>query len=197
MTERVEILGLVGPSAVGKGYSKEAIKTNFPGIFEEPIVVTTRSKRPTDNKDRRAGVPINEFFSMVDSGVVLFAHQPFGENSDWYGFLKNGFEVNKILLTEVHIDNVQSFKIKFGKRVRLIALIAKKDYLEKNIKDRATESEETIRIRLSVAIEEVEKIKRFYKDGLIDHLITVNMENRAELDRIVVDLTVKILNEKI
>jgi len=34
------ILGLVGPSGVGKGYSKQAINEAFPNKFVEPVVVT-------------------------------------------------------------------------------------------------------------------------------------------------------------
>src|SRR5581483_8355367 len=124
MSERISIVGLVGPSAVGKGYCKDAIKSAFPESFDEPVVVTTRPKRPNDGKDRQAGVPLDEFLSMRETGVVLFAHQPFGEGTDWYGFSRTSLEENdKLLLTEVHIDNVTPFKSRFGDKVKLVALV--------------------------------------------------------------------------
>lgn len=64
MGER-NILGLVGPSGVGKGYAKEAIKSALPGVFVEPVVVTTRTQRPGDGADRRAGVSISEFLWVL------------------------------------------------------------------------------------------------------------------------------------
>lgn len=194
MSERVSIIGLVGPSAVGKGYCKDAIKSAFPETFDEPVVVTTRPKRTNDGKDRQAGVPINEFLSMKKAGVVLFAHQPFGEGTDWYGFSRVSLEQNsKTLLTEVHIENVVPFKHRFNNRVRLIALVAEKDYLEKNIRDRATETEESIQVRLKAAISEVEEISRLDELELIDFVIKVSNENRSNLGEIVTNLTSDIL----
>ncbi|MEK7497970.1 MAG: hypothetical protein AAB656_03560 [Patescibacteria group bacterium] len=194
MSERIFILGLVGPSAVGKGYCKDAIKTTFPEFFDEPVVVTTRPKRLNDGKDRQAGVPLDEFLVMRETGVVLFAHQPFGEGTDWYGFSRTSLEENdKILLTEVHIDNATPFKNRYGDKVKLVALIAEKVYLEANIRGRATETEDAVQVRLNAAIAEVEEINRLREQGLIDHVIEVNTENRDRLAQIVTGLIKNII----
>lgn len=194
MHERISIIGLVGPSAVGKGYCKDAIKSAFSATFDEPVVITTRPKRQNDGKDRQAGVSIDEFLSMKEAGIVLFAHQPFGQGTDWYGFSKENLEENlKILLTEVHIGNVVPFKTRFQDKVKLIALVAEKDYLEANISERATETEDSIQIRLNAAISEVEEISKLDKQGLIDFVIEVNTENRKRLSEIVTSLTSNIL----
>lgn len=193
MVER-KIIGLVGPSAVGKGYSKEAIKTCFPE-FIEPVVVTTREKRTTDGIDRRAGIPIDEFIQMRESGSVIFAHQPFGEETDWYGFDKVSLDdIKKPILTEIHVQNIKPFKERYGHRVQLIALIASNEYLEKNIRNRATESEDNIQIRLRKAISEVETIKKHQSEGLIDYIIEVSDSNRETLAQMVIEITKKILN---
>lgn len=193
MTE-CKIVGLVGPSAVGKGFSKDAIKTNFPDVFDEPVVVTTRPKRLTDGVDRRAGIPVDEFLSMRDSGVVIFAHQPFGEGTDWYGFNRESLDFNtKSLLTEVHTDNVIPFKERFGDKIQLIALVADNDYLEKNIRARVTEEECEIQLRLKMAISEVEKIRELQSRDFIDYVIEVGGKNRARLGQIVTNLTSEIL----
>lgn len=194
MSERETIVGLVGPSAVGKGYCKDAIKSEFGSSFSEPVVVTTRPKRATDGKDRQAGVPVGEFFGMVDEGVVLFAHQPFGEGSDWYGFSKKSLDNNqRPLLTEVHIDNVEPFRERFGDRLFLIALTAERAYLEANIRGRGTEDESSIQTRLNAALSEVEKIHRLETDGLIDRVIEVSNENRDQLGEIVTNLVAEII----
>lgn len=194
MNERISIIGLVGPSAVGKGYCKDAIKNAFPDSFDEPVVITTRPKRANDGKDRQAGMPIDEFLSMKKAGVVLFAHQPFGKGTDWYGFSRENLEQNsKTLLTEVHIENVKPFKNRFHNKVKLIALVAEKDYLETNIRERATETEDSIQIRLNAAISEVEEIKKLQKQGLVDFVIEVNSDNRKNLAEIITNLTSDIL----
>lgn len=195
MGERIAIFGLVGPSGVGKGYCKDAIKIAFGDRFKEPVVITTRPKRLTDGKDRQAGIPLNEFFNMRDSGVLLFAHQPFGLDTDWYGFSKESLETgDKTLLTEVHIDSVKPFRQRYGDRVFLIALTAERGYLERNIRERNTEAEDVIQTRLNVAWSEVEKIKQLKADGLIDRVIEVSDKNRRRLDTIITDLVSEVLD---
>ena len=56
-----EMIGIIGPSGVGKGFVKKAILTAFPGRLIEPIVVTTRPKRSDDGPDRLAGISEEEF----------------------------------------------------------------------------------------------------------------------------------------
>ena len=193
MIERMLILGLVGPSAVGKGYCKDVIKVTYPESFCEPVIITTRPRRLTDGVDRLAGVPLIEFNLMIQRGVVLFAHQPFGIGSDWYGFSRDSLDGNHNLLAEIHVDNVVAFKDRFGEQIKLIALIAESEYLESNIRNRGTESEVAIKARLDAAKDEVVKIKRLEDKGLIDYVIEVDDANRGDLAQIMIELTRKIL----
>lgn len=192
MSKEKIILGLSGPSAVGKGYCKDRIKEKFKDTFSEPVIVTTRPKREKDGPDRKAGVSVSDFLEMKKNGLILFSHQPF--KTDWYGFLASSFEDgDKHILTEVHPENITGFKYKYGSRVILLGLIANKDYLELNIRSRGTESEELIRERILASADESSVIQKFAENGLVDHLIEVTPSNRFNLDKIVINLTREII----
>jgi len=187
MVEHEFIIGLVGPSGVGKGYCKDALKNEYLDTFTEPVVATTRPQRPTDGVDRKAGIPLEEFMAMRDNGIVVLAHQPFGSGSPWYGFTVESLESgDKVVLTEVHVDNVEPFRKKYGDRVKLIALVADQDYLQRNLLSRSTESIEEAQLRLEQAIKEVEMIGGFLEQGLLDAVIEVSDNNREKLGEIIV-----------
>lgn len=184
------IFGLVGPSGVGKGFIKEAIRRSFPETFSELIVATTRPKRFLDELDRLPGLSHEQFLNMVKRGQILFPHQPFGENSDWYGFAASSFSEVKPMTTEVHVDNVKSFRDRFRDGLVLIALIADPGYLESNMKQRGDAMHE-IKKRLTAATNEMAAIALLYQEGTINHVIEVNSDNRDSLVSLVVALLSK------
>lgn len=191
------IIGLSGPSAVGKGYCKEEIKKHFPDIFVEPIVATTRPRRPNDGADRLSGISLETFSELEDKGEIIFSHQPFGKDGDWYGFLSSNIDSNsKNILTEVHPDNIIPFKKRYSHRVNLIGLVAGKEYLEENIRRRSTETEDQIQIRLQSSVAEAEVLRNYKGLGLIDFLIEVSNQNRAELSPLIINLVTQILNNE-
>ncbi len=176
----MDILGLVGPSGVGKGFVKAQINERFRNTFREPIVVTTRPKRLYPEPDRMAGISQEEFQTMYKLGQVLFAHQPFGANTDSYGFLATNLRDRSTkLVTEVHIDNIVPFKDEFGNKLFLIGLVADEEYLSLNLDKRNSETPEDKARRLSASQREVSIIKAFFENGRIDHLVEITMRNRS------------------
>ncbi len=175
------IFGLTGPSGVGKGFIKEHIKKQLPNL-EELTVATTRGRREADGKDRDTDISIGVFLERAKGGTIIFAHQPFGTDGDWYGFYAD--QIKKLLiegreiLTEIHVDNVRLFKSEFGQSVKIIGLMAEESYLETNLNNRMTESGEERRNRLAMALNEIETIKQLKEEGLVDSLIEVQSENR-------------------
>lgn len=188
--DRKRIFGLVGPSGIGKGFVKEVLLKSFPETFSELKVVTTRPVRPSDGVDRLPGLSPEQFLEMAGNGEILFAHQPFGESSHWYGFMASSFSGKKPVVTEVHVDNVKLFRGKFPSELLLIALIGDPEYLAANMKQRGDTSYE-IEQRLKNAVEEVTAIALLHQGKLIDYVIPVNFSNRDTLANSVVNLISK------
>lgn len=188
--EAKRIFGLVGPSGVGKGFIKEYIRKSLPETFSEPIVATTRMERPSDGLDRVTGLSNGQFLDMVGQGEILFAHQPFGESSHWYGFVASSFSGEKPMMTEVHVDNVRIFREKFLDGLLLIALIADLGYLASNMEQRGDTSRE-IKERLTAAANAVVTIRLLHQERLIDYVIAVNFDNRDTLAGLVTNLMLR------
>jgi len=195
MINQGKIFALTGPSGVGKGFIKQHIRTRYPHL-EELTVATTRGKRPEDGRDRDAGIPIGVFLERKNSGTIVFAHQPFGSEGDWYGFyaeqIKQLLTEGKQVLTEIHTDNVGSFKTQFGENVRILGLVANRSYLEANLVGRNTETAEEQQQRLEKAVKEVELITQLADLGSIDPAIEINAENRETVAQLVLEKMVEL-----
>jgi guanylate kinase len=171
-----QVIGLTGPSGVGKGFAKKAILAAYQGLLVEPIVATTRPRRDDDGADRQAGMSDTEFDTLVSSGEIIFAHSPFNNNFR-YGFLHSSFQNDAATLTEVHVDNIPRFREQFRDSLFLIGIFASKKYLESNLHDRDTTTSD-LNIRLDAATAEVAKIKRLHRIGVINEIISVGFRNR-------------------
>lgn len=182
-----EVIGLVGPSGVGKGFYKSVLTGTLPNV-NEPVVVTTRLKRPTDGNDRMS-VDLDSFKGMVTDGEAILAHQPFGESGPWYGFLAASFSDDQPNLTEFHVDNVVKARIIFGMRLLLLGLITDTDYLSQNLADRGTEAMDAQNTRLARAMAEVESIQSFSQDRVIDDVIVVTNDTRSMAEAAIVSLS--------
>lgn len=182
-----KIFGLTGPSGVGKGFIKTHIRTLCPSL-QELTVVTTRERRTEDGVDRDSGKPVALFLQGKTDGSIIFAHQPFGSEGDWYGFYSK--QIQELLshgaqiLTEVHVDNIEPFKHLFPKETFLLGLIADKDYLSVNLQGRGTETPEQQLHRVQCAITEVERISQLASLGLIDQTLNVSRANRDILSEL-------------
>ncbi len=185
-----KIIALVGPSGVGKNYAKQAIKKQFP-LLLELTVYTTRPKRPSDGLDRKTDIATEDFLKMKKDSQLIATHQPFGTQGDWYGFSQKQIDEmlinNKIILTEIHPDNIPLFKKLYSDQVFIIALIAKNEYLKYNLKLRNSEKETDKTLRLNRAAQEIESIRKMQKEKLINSLLEINWNNRDKLSELVVN----------
>ncbi len=184
-----KIIALVGPSGVGKDFSKKAIKKQLIH-FSEPTVYTTRPRRVSDGKDRKT-ISLRDFSEMKDQGKLIGAHQLFGKEGHWYGFSREEIdqflEKGETVLTEIHPDNVRIFKKIYQEKLFTVALMAEQEYLEHNLRSRRSEQEEEIKRRITDSQKEVETIKELREAGLIDSFVEVGWDNRETLSEIMVE----------
>ncbi len=182
-----KLIGLTGPSGVGKGFLKDRLKAVYPHLVEL-TVPTTRPRRPTDGADRETDIPVAVFLERSKSGEIIFAHQPFGGEDHWYGFYRDQIATllasGQQVLTEVHVDNVRGFKKELGDQVTLIGLVAEAHYLAHNLTGRGSETEADKGRRLEMAIAEVATVHMLHQEGLIHTLIEVDHGVREQLTEI-------------
>lgn len=184
------IIALVGPSGVGKNYAKQAIKNSNPQLVELSVL-TTRPRRTSDGVDRATDIPQDQFLRRMSNGEIVGGHQPFGSDTDWYGFSKQ--EIDSLLgnsssiLTELHVDNVELFHRLYTGHLLTIGLTAERKYLENNLYQRGSESDEDKEKRLNTALNEIRQIQDLNSRGYIDEVVNVDMENRENFGELIVD----------
>ena len=174
--------GLVGASGVGKGYVRDAFFKAYRGRFSESVVVTTRSRRPSDGPDRWCVKP-PKFDEMVRSGDVIFEHKPF-RNDDMYGYLLSSLKSSiSHVLVEPHVTKIPDFRKLYGENLVLLGLISDEDYLRRNLKGRG---EGEIKTRLAAASEVERTLKEYRVSNTIDEMFYITHDTR----RVIADFVI-------
>ena len=180
------IFGLTGPSGVGKGFIKDCLKKSYPQLVELSVI-TTRRRRVSDGADRVTDVPVGLFLEGTRGSDIVFAHQPFGTESDWYGFCRQQIESylsqGKQILTEIHVDNVKLFKETYGDKVTLIAMKADENLLRENLMVRNSETDSEVNCRLQAAIHEIEAIQKLETLGMFDAVVELTRKTKPFAER--------------
>jgi dihydroorotate dehydrogenase (fumarate) len=192
--EKRNIIAVCGPSGVGKGYTKNLIQ-NINGVsFVEPVVATTRPIRSDDGVHRLAGLTDKEFADMVETGLVVLPHQPFGDNTAYYGFIEESFK-NGNILAEVHSSILKEFREYFkNDNLLIFAMEASDDFLRESMKKRGTNTD--IDLRVAKNKEEVAQIREARQNGIIDGLWNIDLRNRVNSQSQIVNQVKKWLKKK-
>ncbi|MDE6200971.1 MAG: guanylate kinase [Clostridiales bacterium] len=150
-----------GPSGAGKGsiYSKVIAKTDL----KRSVSVTTRPPRPGEVEG------VNYFFRTEEQYQQMIAAGEFLETAEvyknFYGTPKapvfenlgKGYDV----LFEVDVHGVKSIKKKYPEAIAIFVMTPDFETLEKRLRDRGTETEDKISIRLGAARRELSEYKLF------------------------------------
>ena len=173
-----KLIVISGPSGVGKG----TIINHLKDIYEEKnkklylsISATTRAPREGEvdgvnyyfisEKEFKKRIKKNDFLEYNIYGTGKYYGTP---KSTIMEFLKTGYDV----LLEIEINGYKQIKENFKDAIGIFIMPPDIDELYNRLKNRNTEDEETIRIRLETAKKEIE-------ENYIYDYIVVNENNKS------------------
>lgn len=156
------LLVVSGPSGAGKGTICDEIRKMNPDLFYS-VSMTTRKPR----KNEKDGV--NYYFRTVDEFQKLIQEDAFLEYAkvydNYYGTLKqNTFDLlkeGKSILLEIDIQGAMQVKERYPKGVFIYIVPPSLEVLSERIHKRGTDSEESIRRRLSQITKELSLAHRY------------------------------------
>lgn len=176
--DRGSLIVLSGPSGVGKGTVCAALRRRSKELVYS-VSATTRAPRAGETDGVNYFFKSREQFqAMIDRGELLEWAEYVG---NFYGtpmsFVKQTIESGRDIILEIEVQGALQVQRNFPDAVFIFLLPPSLHELRNRIVTRGTESEETIRSRMNVALEEI---------GLLEHYdyAIVNDEVEAACCRI-------------
>uniref|UniRef100_F6UDH3 Guanylate kinase n=2 Tax=Monodelphis domestica TaxID=13616 RepID=F6UDH3_MONDO len=163
---------LSGPSGAGKSTLLKKLLQEYGNIFGFSVSHTTRNPRPGEENGKDYHfVTREEMQRDIDAGKFI-EHAEFSGNM--YGTSKAAVQavqvMNRICVLDIDLQGVRNIK-KMELRPIYISIQAPSlDILEKRLRDRKTETEESLQKRLTAAVADMESSK---EPNLFD-LIIIN-----------------------
>lgn len=156
------LIVLSGPSGVGKGTVCKALRECSPDIVYS-VSATTRSPRAGEVDG------VNYFFKSREHFQQLIEQDQMLEWAEYVGnlygtprkFVEDTLNSGKDIILEIEVQGALKVKQKFPNGVFIFLLPPSLTELENRIVGRGTESEETIRSRMSVALEEIAMMEQY------------------------------------
>ena len=167
------IIILMGPSGIGKGYIKQAIKDRWP-FFYEPVWYTTRGCR-RNNADDRICISEKEFKTMQNNNQFKIV--------DIYCEHKYGLSINRLpshpfMITELRKCHFLNYFT--GDNIFSIGLIPETlDFLRFRLTGRRTEVNQQVELRLETAEKEIEEL--LSNQGLFSFFLRVNEQTQKNV----------------
>lgn len=164
MTSREKgiLIVLSGPSGVGKGTVCKALRECTPELIYS-VSATTREPREGEVEG------VNYFFKTKEQFQQLIRDDQVLEWAEYVGnyygtprkFVEDTLNAGKDIILEIEVQGALKVKQKFPEGVFIFLLPPSMDELENRIVGRGTESEETIRSRMSVAMDEIRLMEHY------------------------------------
>ncbi|XP_069067087.1 guanylate kinase isoform X2 [Pleurodeles waltl] len=159
---------LSGPSGAGKSTLLKKLMKEYDGVFGFSVSHTTRSPRPGEVEDYHF-VSRADMEKAISNGEFI-EHAEFSGNL--YGTSKAAVEVvqaqNQICILDIEMQGVKNIKKTDLKPIYISVFPPSVEVLEKRLRDRKTESEESLQKRLKAALRDMETSK---EPGMFDQII--------------------------
>ncbi|MCS7459451.1 guanylate kinase [Paenibacillus doosanensis] len=160
--EKGILVVLSGPSGVGKGTVCKALRQCAPELIYS-VSATTREPRQGEVDG------VNYFFKSREQFQKLIQEDQMLEWAEYVGnfygtprkFVEDTLNSGKDIILEIEVQGALKVKQKFPQGVFIFLLPPSMDELESRIVGRGTESEESIRSRMSVAMGEIRLLEHY------------------------------------
>ncbi len=153
--KRGRLVVVSGPSGVGKGTVLKHVLENEDYVYS--VSATTRKAREGEKDgENYFFISRDKFENMIENDeLVEYAEY----NGNYYGtpkfFVEQMLDQGKNVILEIEVNGAQQIKKKMPQAVFVFVAPESKDVLEQRLRSRATEPEEVINSRLSIAQNEV------------------------------------------
>ncbi len=168
---RGKLIVFSGPSGVGKGTIREAMKFNN---FKFSISLTTRAIRPGETDGIHYHYVSREFFEKRIEEKKMLEHAQFVGN--YYGtdleFVNKELENGKNVFLEIECQGALQVLEKMEDVISIFIIPPSMEELESRLRMRGTEDEQTLQARLAKAREELE-LKEHYKYVVINDEVSL------------------------
>lgn len=169
-THDVVPIVIAGPSGVGKGTLIQKLLAEFPDKFGFSVSHTTRKPRPGETHGvQYYFTTVEDIKKEIDAGKFI-EHATVHEN--YYGTTKAAVEhvlkQQKICILDIDVQGCEQVKKSTLKSKFVFIAPPKWEELEKRLRGRGTESEETLQKRLKTAKKEMDYMS---KEGFFDTII--------------------------
>lgn len=161
-----------GPSGAGKSTVVKRLLADCPLPIQVSVSATTRPPRPreSDGVDYHF-LSHDEFRRRREAGEFLECFEVFGRG-DWYGTLHEsvttGLSEGKWILLEIDVHGAMATLETYPEAVTVFIHPGSLEELERRLRHRGSETEDSLRRRLEVARAELEVAPR-YRHTIVNH----------------------------
>jgi guanylate kinase len=162
---RGRLVVVSGPSGAGKTTVLREVLRRCRLPLAASVSATTRPPRPgeTDGRDYHFLSP-EEFARRRRNGDFVECYQVF-EKDDWYGTLKSevsaGLRAGKWVVLNIDVHGAMAVMEQFSDAITIFVRPSSLEEIERRLRGRGTETDETIRRRLQTAKEELKLAPRY------------------------------------
>lgn len=164
-TERGRLVIISGPSGAGKSTVVRELLQQCDVPLTLSVSATTRPPRPGEiNGKHYFFLSKDEFQARRLAGEFLECKEVFGRG-DWYGTLQSqvaaGLDAGQWVILEIDVEGTLSILDQYPDTLTIFIHSGSLEELERRLRQRNTESEESLQRRLEVARRELTFISRY------------------------------------
>ena len=184
MTHPGNLIIISGPSGSGKSTVVQRLMVESELPLALSISATTRPPRPGEENGRDyIFLTDEEFQSKRQAGEFLECKEVFGRGY-WYGTLRNvvsaGLNKGKWVLLEIDVQGALAVLQGYPQAITIFVHPGSMAELEKRLRNRGTETSESIQRRLDVAAEEL-ALRHHYIHEVINDEIDTTVQQLCKL----------------